>query len=54
MGDRHVRTFPTTPLLQEGIQAKLTMMPEYARYKFQETLQKIVNEGSGGMIAIIL
>jgi len=41
-------------IVQEGIQAKLTMMPEYARYKFQETLQKIVNEGSGGMIAIIL
>lgn len=41
-------------IVQEGIQAKLSMMPEYARYKFQETLEKIVNEGSGGMIAIIL
>ena len=30
------------------------MMPENARYKLQETLERIVNEGSGGLIAIIL
>lgn len=41
-------------IVQEGISAKLTMMPEHVRYKLQETLEKIVNEGSGGMIAIIL
>lgn len=41
-------------IVREGIQAKLSMMPENARYKLQETLQRIINEGSGGLIAIIL
>ena len=29
-------------------------MPEDAQAKLQETLEKIVNEGSGGLICIIL
>jgi stage IV sporulation protein A len=33
---------------------KITMMPDNARYKLQETLGRIINEGSGGLIAIIL
>lgn len=41
-------------IVREGIQAKLSMMPENARFKLQETLERIVNEGSGGLIAIIL
>ncbi|AQS56661.1 MAG: stage IV sporulation protein A [Novibacillus thermophilus] len=41
-------------IVREGIQAKLSMMPENARYKLQETLERIINEGSGGLIAIIL
>lgn len=41
-------------IVREGIQAKLSLMPENARYKLQETLQRIINEGSGGLIAIIL
>lgn len=41
-------------IVREGIQAKLSMIPENARYKLQETLERIVNEGSGGLIAIIL
>ncbi|MGN1401228.1 MAG: stage IV sporulation protein A [Bacillus sp. (in: firmicutes)] len=41
-------------LVREGIQAKLTLMPENARYKLKETLESIINEGSGGLIAIIL
>ncbi|SEN27725.1 stage IV sporulation protein A [Lihuaxuella thermophila] len=41
-------------IVREGIQTKLSMMPENARYKFQETLERIINEGSGGLIAIIL
>lgn len=41
-------------IVREGIQAKLATMPENARYKLQETLERIVNEGSGGLIAIIL
>lgn len=41
-------------LVREGIQNKLTEMPENARQKLQETLQRIINEGSGGLICIII
>lgn len=41
-------------LVNEGLQNKLMRMPEDARHKIQETLQRIVNEGSGGLICIIL
>lgn len=41
-------------LVREGIQVKLNRMPENAREKLQETLSKIINEGSGGLICIIL
>ena len=34
--------------------AKLKHMPEDARQKMQQTLEKILNEGSGGLICIIL
>ncbi|MCI0184351.1 MAG: stage IV sporulation protein A [Acidibacillus sp.] len=41
-------------IVREGISGKLSMMPENAQYKLKETLQRIINEGSGGLIAIIL
>jgi len=41
-------------IVREGIQGKLSMMPDNARYKLKETLERIINEGSGGLIAIIL
>ena len=41
-------------LVQDGITGKLGNMPPNAQEKLQETLEKIVNEGSGGLIAIIL
>lgn len=41
-------------LVKEGLQNKLYRMPEDAQMKLQETLQKIINEGSGGLICIIL
>ena len=41
-------------LVNEGLQAKLAKMPEDAQIKLQETLERIVNEGSGGLICIIL
>ncbi len=41
-------------LVNEGLHNKLYRMPEDARLKIQETLQKIINEGSGGLICIIL
>lgn len=40
-------------LVREGIQNKLSGMPETAQFKLRDTLQKIVNDGSGGLICII-
>lgn len=41
-------------LVNEGLQTKLNKMPDDARGKLQETLTRIINEGSGGLICIIL
>ncbi len=41
-------------LVSEQLQGKLNMMPEDAQEKIQRTLQRIVNEGSGGLICIII
>ena len=41
-------------IVQEGIQAKLSMMPDNIRYKLCQTLTKIINKGSSNMIAIVL
>ena len=41
-------------IVQEGIQAKLSMMPESIRYKLGQTLTKVINKGSSNMIAIVI
>ena len=41
-------------LVKDGINNKLYRMPVNAQDKLRDTLQKIVNEGSGGLICIIL
>ena len=41
-------------IVQEGIQAKLSLMPDNARFKLQQTLSKLVNKGSGNLFAIVL
>ena len=41
-------------IVQEGIQAKLSMMPDNIRYKLGSTLTKVINKGSNTMIAIVL
>ena len=41
-------------LVNDGLHNKLYKMSDDAQYKLQETLQKIINEGSGGLICIIL
>ena len=41
-------------LVKEGLQNKLYKMTEDVQTKIQKTLQKIINEGSGGLICIIL
>lgn len=41
-------------LVNEELQNKLHNMPKEAQYKMQEALQKIINEGTGGLICIII
>ena len=41
-------------IASEGLQAKLKRLPEDSRFKLQEALQRIVNEGANGMICILL
>lgn len=41
-------------LVKDGLQNKLYKMPEDVQVKIQKTLQKIINEGNGGLICIIL
>ena len=41
-------------LVNEGVNNKLAKMPDEARQKLATTLERIINEGSGGLICIIL
>ncbi|MBQ8338297.1 MAG: stage IV sporulation protein A, partial [Oscillospiraceae bacterium] len=41
-------------LINEGLHNKLYRMPTDARMKLQETIERIINEGCGGLICIIL
>lgn len=41
-------------LVNEGLHNKLYRMPTDARMKLQETIQRIINDGCGGLICIIL
>jgi len=41
-------------LMNEGLNTKLEHIPEESRNKLSETLERIINEGAGGLICIIL
>lgn len=41
-------------IAEEGLYSKIESLPLNARAKLQETLQRIINEGSGGLICILL
>ena len=41
-------------LMNEGLHTKLSNIPEESRTRLSETLERIINEGSGGLICIIL
>ena len=45
---------PLYDIAQEGIAERLNSLPKNARAKLQETLQRIVNEGRGTLICILL
>ena len=41
-------------LVNEGMRAKLEHMPDDSREKLGETLERIINEGAGGLLCILL
>lgn len=41
-------------IAEEGLTSKIEALPQNAKSKLQETLQRIINEGSGGLICILL
>lgn len=41
-------------IAEEGLNAKIEALPENAKRKLRETLQRIINEGSSGLICILL
>ena len=41
-------------LVSDGMHAKLEHMPEESREKLGETLERIINEGAGGLVCILL
>lgn len=41
-------------IVKEGIQAKLSLLPDNARFKLSQTLTKLVNKGGGNLFAIVL
>ena len=41
-------------LVNEGLHTKLSRMPDDARMRLQETLERLINEGCSGLICIIL
>ncbi len=41
-------------LVNEGLQGKLLHMPQEARAKMQDTLERVINEGCSGLICILL
>ena len=41
-------------LVNEGLHTKLSHMPDDARARLSETLQRVINEGAGGLVCIIL
>lgn len=45
---------PLSDLVREGLSNKLMHMPADTQLKVQQTLEKIINEGNGGMVCILL
>ena len=41
-------------LMNDGLDGKLAHIPEESRQKLGQTLEKIINEGSNGLICILL
>ncbi len=52
--DSNIFGRPLSELAQEGLEEKIRSMPPKAAGKLQETIQKIINDGGGTLLCIIL
>lgn len=52
--DKEIFGKKLSELVNDGIKTKINLVPDNAKRKLQESLEKIVNTGSGGMIVIVL
>lgn len=52
--DKEIFGRKLSELVNDGIKAKICLVPDKAKMRLKESLNKIVNTGSGGLIAIIL
>ena len=41
-------------IVEEGVKAKINMMPDNIRYKLGKTITKVVNKGSNNLITIVI
>lgn len=41
-------------LVEEGMDTKVDRLGDESRIKLQETIQKVVNDGNGGLVCIII
>ena len=41
-------------IVEDGIQSKMNVMTEDSRGKLQETIYKVINDGNGGLVCIII
>ena len=41
-------------LAEEGLRSKIENLPDHTRQRLRETLQRMINEGSSGLICILL
>ena len=46
--------FTVEELVEDGIRSKIYQIGDESQAKLQETMQKIVNESSGGLVCIII
>ena len=54
MWDTEIFGKPLRDLVQEEMNMKLSRLPDDARLKLRSSVGRIINEGTGGMICILL
>ena len=54
LGESNIFGKSLPELVNDGLQNKLLHMPQEARGRLQETLERVINEGCTGLICILI